>query len=129
MMIVRIMKIISRLYGRKIKVPLLALTMALTLSACTSNFLVGDAVSTIATDKTIGDHVVSMIARKDCSIVRQQQGLSYCKEDAPDPTKAPKMHCYRELGTVTCYEEEDITSIRPTVEDMKMPQSKKWKPY
>ncbi|WP_417798744.1 hypothetical protein [Terasakiella pusilla] len=129
MMIVKVMKTISRSNSHKFKAPLVALTMALSLSACSSNFLVGDAVSTIATDKTIGDHVVSLIARKDCSIVRQQQGLSYCKEDAPDPTKAPKMHCYRELGTVTCYEEEDVTSIRPSVEDMKMPQSKKWKPY
>lgn len=131
MMIVKMMTPYTRSKSSKAKAPLLALTLALSLflSACTSTFLVGDAASTIVTDKTIGDHVVSFIARKDCSVVRQEQGLTYCKEDAPDPAQAPKMHCYRELGTVTCYEEEDVTSIRPSVEDMKLPQTKKWKPY
>jgi len=105
---------------RKSALALASIAM-LTLSGCTSNFLIGDAVSTIATDKTVGDHIVSFISRKDCSTIRQEQGLTYCKEDAPDPSKAPKTHCYRELGKVTCYKEEDLTSIRAPIEDRKDP--------
>ncbi|NVK18407.1 MAG: hypothetical protein HWE30_06930 [Methylocystaceae bacterium] len=99
----------------------LACASMLILSGCTSNFMIGDAVSTIATDKTMGDHIISYFSRKDCSTVRQEQGLSYCKEDTPDPSKAPKTHCYRELGKVTCYEEADLTSIRAPIEDRKDP--------
>ncbi|MDV7340266.1 hypothetical protein RYZ26_11715 [Terasakiella sp. A23] len=91
----------------------------LSLSACTSNFLVGDAISAVATDKTISDHLVSYVSRKDCSTVRTELGLSYCKEDDPRMQKQAKTHCYRELGKVTCYEEADLTSVRQGIEDRK----------
>ncbi len=91
----------------------------ISLSACTSQFLIGDAISAVATDKTIGDHLVSYASRKDCSTVRQELGLSYCKEDDPRLEKQAKTHCYRELGKVTCYEDADLTSVRSGIEDRK----------
>ena len=57
------------------------------------------------TDKTIEDHVVSAISGKDCSTVRTNQGRTYCAEDELNPE--PKVHCYRTLGEVTCYDKPD----------------------
>lgn len=96
------------------------------LSACTSQFLIGDAVSTMATDKTFGDHAISLLSNKDCSMVRKEQGLTYCKEDDPQLLPQEKLHCYNELGKVTCYKEPDTISIRAGVEDKKEPV-RKWK--
>jgi len=86
------------------------------LSAC-SELLVTDAISTVATDKTLGDHVISTLSNKDCSTVRKELGMSYCKEDSPSLQKDPQLHCYNELGKVTCYRQADIYSIRNGVED------------
>jgi len=60
---------------------------------------------TMASDKTIGDHLVSFQSGKDCSTVRVEQGRTYCKEDEPNPI--PDVHCYRTIGDVTCYSEPD----------------------
>ena len=86
--------------------------------------MIGDAVSTIATKKTIGDHAVSLLSNKDCSIVRKDLGLTYCKEDDPQLTKEAKTYCYNELGKVTCYKEPDNISIRNSIEDKKEATSK-----
>lgn len=86
------------------------------LSAC-SELLITDAVSTVATDKTLGDHVVSTLSNKDCSSVRKELGMTYCKEDSHSVEDDPKLHCYNELGKVTCYKHADIYSIRSGVED------------
>jgi len=95
------------------------------LNACTSQFLVGDGISVIATDKTIGDHVVSYISKKDCSSVRTELGMTYCKEDAQKDT-GPKLHCYKELGKVTCYELPEVDSSRLEVEQ-KTEKGQTWK--
>ncbi|MGB0681803.1 MAG: hypothetical protein ACPGOV_03815 [Magnetovibrionaceae bacterium] len=82
---------------------LLVISMALVaLAACVP---LASGTTIVATDKTIVDHVVSLASRKDCSIVRVEKDLTYCKEDEIDPN--PKMFCYQTLGTVTCYSEED----------------------
>lgn len=60
---------------------------------------------TMATDKTLSDHLVSYQSGKDCSTVRLEQGRTYCKEDEPNPI--PDVHCYRTLADVTCYREPD----------------------
>ncbi len=98
----------------------------ISLQACTSNFMIGDAVSTIATDKTLGDHAISYLSNKDCSTIRKNLGMTYCKEDDPQRIKEAKVHCYNELGKVTCYKEPDNISIRASVEDKKEPVGK-WK--
>jgi hypothetical protein len=58
-----------------------------------------------ATDKTPVDHIVSLVTRKDCSIVRQHRGLTYCVED--EVTPPVRVHCYPTIGEVSCYGEPD----------------------
>lgn len=62
---------------------------------------------TMATDKTLVDHVVSFQSGKDCSTVRSEQGRTYCKEDEPNPM--PVAYCYRSIGDVTCFTAPDST--------------------
>lgn len=55
----------------------------------------------VASCKTPIDHVVSLVSGKDCSIARQQRGLTYCVEDeAPQPAR---VHCYATIGDPTCF--------------------------
>lgn len=74
------------------------------LSGCTQ-FLPYEVVSIMATDKGLIDHAVSYGSGKNCSVVRKNQGLSYCVED--EKIVEAKVHCYRTLGSVNCYEVED----------------------
>lgn len=101
---------------RKLSI-MLSLIVLVSLNACTTQFLASDAISVIATDKTLGDHVVSLISKKDCSTVRQELGLSYCKEDDLSRIQGPKTYCYRELGKVTCYKQAEAGGARGEVED------------
>jgi len=76
----------------------------LALAACNELSIFGTA-SVVTTDKTLADHAVSYLSGKDCYTVRKQTGRSYCKEDERNPT--PTVHCYRNLGGVTCYEQQN----------------------
>ena len=96
------------------------------LSGCSSQFAVGDAVSLVATEKTFGDHAISVLSGKDCSTVRKELGLTYCKEDDFQRQPEEERHCYNELGKVTCYQKADIHSVRSGIEDKKEPP-RKWK--
>lgn len=81
------------------------------LSGC--ELLLVEGATTMATGKTATDHIVSWTSNKDCSTYRKNTGTgTYCKEDEVHPT--PKVHCYRTLGEVTCYEDPD-PSGRPEV--------------
>ena len=62
-----------------------------------------EGVSVMATEKTMTDHIVSMASGKDCSTLRKEQGLTYCKEDEVVPKM--NVYCYRTLGEVNCYEQ------------------------
>jgi hypothetical protein len=64
---------------------------------------IASALVIMGTDKTIVDHAISMGSGKDCSTVRLERGLHYCREDEPNPE--PRVHCYPTLGRVTCYSE------------------------
>src|SRR5512132_2633215 len=83
-------------------------TAAMTLMSC---FLAGGCVAAVgagtvaATGKTPVDHIVSLATGKDCSIVRQHRGLTYCVED--EVTPAVRVHCYPTIGAVGCYGEPD----------------------
>jgi hypothetical protein len=83
---------------------IVALGMLLAAGACAPVAVVGSA-SIAATDKTPWDHAISWISEKDCSTMRMNMGLTYCREDEIDPT--PRMHCYRTIGEVTCYTRYD----------------------
>lgn len=98
---------------------ILVTSMAVLVSACSEfysmvprpliktvgNLSIVSAGVTMATDKTLADHLVSYNSGKDCSTVRSEQGRTYCKEDEPNP--APTVTCYQTLGDVTCYSEPD----------------------
>jgi hypothetical protein len=76
----------------------------LALAACNEISIFGTA-SVVSTDKTLTDHAVSYLSGKDCYTVRKETGRSYCKEDERNPT--PTVHCYRNLGGVSCYDEQN----------------------
>ena len=66
--------------------------------------------TTAATGKTPLDHVVSLVTGKDCSVLRNRQGLTYCRED--EPTMPIGVVCYRTLGDVACYDRSDPYNSR-----------------
>ncbi|MBC8158502.1 MAG: hypothetical protein H8E94_04135 [Alphaproteobacteria bacterium] len=79
-------------------------------------FAMLDGAVVIGSDKTMADHVVSLASGKDCSLVRKERGMTYCKED--EVTPRPEVYCYRELAKVTCYDKPDTRRTnRPQVGD------------
>lgn len=52
--------------------------------------------------RTAPDLLVSAVTGKDCSMVRVEQGKTWCREDEPPP--APPPFCTRSLGVVDCWE-------------------------
>ncbi|GEM_PF-562548 len=61
--------------------------------------------SVVATDKTIPDHVVSLVTGHDCSMVRYSTGGYYCVQ--PPAANTPietRLYCYRTIGAITCYD-------------------------
>lgn len=64
-----------------------------------------DGATIIFTDKSLGDHLISAGSGKDCSTVRTEQGMTYCKEDEISLT--PAVYCYRTLGDVDCFAKPD----------------------
>ena len=65
-----------------------------------------DGASIIATDKTIGDHLISVASGKNCSTVRTELGMHYCEED--EPKGEATVYCYRTLGAVSCYDRPQV---------------------
>jgi hypothetical protein len=84
------------------------MSLCLLLGACGNmgHWAVADAAIVIGTDKTFTDHVISLASGKDCSLVRKERGMTYCKEDEVVPR--PNVYCYRELGGVSCYDGPDL---------------------
>ncbi len=85
---------------------MLVCLMALGGCAAATPFGAVEAASVMASDKTLSDHAISVVSGKDCSILRREQGRTYCAEDEVHPVYR-KMHCYRTLGRVTCYDQPD----------------------
>jgi len=84
-----------------------ALAICLVFLTGCADFAFLDAGTVVTTDKTIDDHMVSLFSGKNCSSVRAEQGFSYCEEDEVRIT--PAVHCYRSLGSVTCFDKPDPT--------------------
>ena len=82
----------------------LVLIFALAASGCTY-LAPAEGVSLMGTEKTLGDHLISLSSGKNCSTVRREQGLTYCEEDMPQIRQ--NIYCYRDLGGVTCYDKAD----------------------
>lgn len=83
---------------------LMAMASLLLLGAC-AVYGLAEGVSVINTEKSIGDHAVSLYSGKDCSTIRLERGESYCAEDEIVPKLM--VYCYRTLGRVTCYDRPD----------------------
>ena len=65
-----------------------------------------DAISVVNTQKTLDDHLMSLITGKDCSTVRASMGDHYCEEKPePTPSIVRTTYCYKSLANVTCYDQ------------------------
>lgn len=51
------------------------------------------------------DAEVSGIVEKDCRVAYLFRGRRYCRQ--PEEPEAPPLYCFRTLGGVDCYAEED----------------------
>lgn len=76
------------------------------------------AYSFATTDKFLTDHAVSYASGEECSALQLEQTGEYCRtadeiaaEDAAEESRrlaaAAEMYCYRTLGDITCYEQQD----------------------
>lgn len=91
----------------------LLIALALPLGGC-AEAVVASVSSLMTTGKTVPDQVISLAARKDCSVLRRQRGRTYCREDEPNP--APNVYCFNNLGGIECYSRPvDPTGLRRTV--------------
>jgi hypothetical protein len=60
-----------------------------------------NAASVAVFGRAVGDLVVSGASGRDCSVVRLEQGKSYCAPVQPPPVPPPL--CTRSLGVVDCW--------------------------
>ena len=82
--------------------------LGILLGACGSvpPYAMIDGAVVVGTEKTMADHAISLSSGKDCSLVRIERGLTYCKEDEVAGPR-PNLYCYRELAGVSCYNQPD----------------------
>ena len=89
------------------KAPLLLSLLLLTACGMSENLsatvAVAASVGSIATiHRSPADAVYSFLTGRDCSIVRLDEGKSYCRSVEPKPE--PPEFCTRSLGTVNCWQ-------------------------
>ena len=90
----------------------LILLCALPVAGCTwsaeliATTVMGAHVGSIAAiHRTPEDALYSLVTGKDCSVVRLDQGKSYCRPVEPPPETPP--YCTRSLGVVDCWQDPD----------------------
>ncbi len=72
----------------------------------------GGTVAAIAVfQRTPIDAVYSLVSGRDCSVVRWDRGLSYCRAEEPPPVPPP--FCSRSLGGVDCWRDPTSLANRP----------------
>ena len=60
------------------------------------------------------DAVVSVVSGRDCSVVRLEQGKTYCRPVEPPPE--PQPYCTRSLAAVDCWSDPaSVPNLGPTV--------------
>ncbi len=97
----------QRLFSSPVHIAaILACVAVLGGCAAATPFGAVEAVSVMASDKTLTDHAISVASGKDCSILRKEQGKTYCVEDQVNPVY-PQNYCYKTIGKVTCYDRPD----------------------
>ena len=99
-----------------------ALMTLLLLAACGGEdglVMVGASVASFATtDKFLADHAVSYATGEDCSALQMEQTGEYCRtpeeiaeaeaaEEARRAAGESDIYCYRTLGDITCYQDQD----------------------
>jgi len=99
--------------------PLPPFLLLLALTACaepTGAFAAANAASVVVFQRAIPDLVVSAVTGKDCSVVRLDQGKSYCRPQEAPPARPP--YCTRSLGAVDCWANpEKLPGAPPEVAD------------
>ncbi len=85
--------------------PLLVLAGCASMEAPAGAFVAAEAASVPVLGRGIGDTVYSAVTGKNCSIVRLDEGKTYCKPIAPPPP--PQPFCTRTLGTIDCWKNPD----------------------
>lgn len=98
-----------------ILIPLLTVCL---LTGCTGPPLAAGGIAAAVTvasipimQRTPVDAVYSVIAGQDCSVVRWDRGLDYCRVAEPPP--APPPYCSRSLGGVDCWRDPALLANRP----------------
>ena len=90
--------------------PLLPLSLLLPLAACDPASLGATAAMGVGSVAAIGrtpvDAAASLATGRDCSVVRLDRGLGYCRPVEPPP--APPPYCTRSLGRVDCWREPPL---------------------
>jgi hypothetical protein len=67
-----------------------------------TSVVVGTAAGSVAViQRTPVDALYSLVTGRDCSVVRLDQGLSYCRPVEPPPV--PQPYCTRSLGVADCW--------------------------
>lgn len=94
--------------GRNVSWMTRALILMLLLAGCgatpeqVATGVVGLGVGSIAVmQRSPFDALYSIVAGKDCSVVRLDQGKSYCRPQEPKPEAPP--YCTRSLGVADCW--------------------------
>ena len=84
---------------------LFSVTLAFGLAGCAAGTVVpvvgGLGASIAIFHRDLFDVLYSGITGRDCSVVRLDEGKSYCR--APDPPVPPQPYCTRSLGVVDCW--------------------------
>jgi hypothetical protein len=97
---------------------MILLACALALTGCgitdTTGAVIGTgamvaSVSTI--QRTPADALYSLFTGRDCSLVRLDQGKTYCRPVEPEPEPPP--FCTRSLGSVNCWKDPDTVPGHP----------------
>ena len=61
--------------------------------------------------RSLPDVLYSAVSGKDCSMVRLEQGKTYCEPNDPPP---PARYCTRSLGTVDCWADRSLLPVPQT---------------
>ncbi len=66
--------------------------------------LVGEGLSLVGTQKSLSDHLFTMVSGMDCSSAYTVNNGDYCRPYEQKPETIPmRLYCYRSLGRADCY--------------------------
>lgn len=86
--------------------PLLPLVLAGCIPEPFDAITAANVASVAVFQRGVPDLLVSGITGKDCSVVRWDQGKSYCRPQEPPPVSPP--YCTHSLGVVDCWANPEV---------------------